>query len=66
MSLLSRAIVSTSSRTTPDEVLHVGEGGRPKGSGAETENEGKKENTQMREMGKMGHRNCVTVVTMSS
>jgi hypothetical protein len=59
MSLLSRTIVSMSSRTTPDKVLHVGEGGCPKRSGMETENEGRRKNTQMREMGKMGHRNCL-------
>ena len=30
MGLLPHAIESVSSRTTPDEVLHVGEGGRPR------------------------------------
>jgi hypothetical protein len=59
MSLLSCTIVSTSSHTTPDEVLHVGKGGCPKGSGVETENKGRRKITQMREMGKMGHRNCL-------
>jgi hypothetical protein len=55
---LLRAIESASSRTTPDEVLHVGEGGRPREAhGNDNErNERKGECTRTKRMGKTGHK----------
>jgi hypothetical protein len=55
MGLLPHAIESASCRTTPDEILHVGEGGRSREAARETitrETREKGECTQTERMGK--------------
>jgi hypothetical protein len=56
--LLSRSIESVSNRTTPNEVLHVGEGGRPREAAREmtTRETRERESARNKKNGENGHK----------